>query len=193
MEKKEKKAYDPNPYGFSLKIQTQIAQWKERVRKALAKVESDIQERSVDLSEVILPRSASSDFLLLTWKSWCLQYSITPEFILEALFEHYAKVRRPPRKGVTLGLAIPAITGEAALKVVQNAIDAAYPSSENVAARKSRMRAKMIGFGKPRPIITDDPEEYVKQYNQAVTQKRKEYLAAPKQYRRAWRGNPWRD
>jgi len=160
--------------------------WLEQVSRALARYEQ-VPEASVKLL-----LSDQHTLLLMNWKTWTVRYAVTVDFVLITLLDYFKKIRRKRPYQITLGVGVPQLTGPRAQEIIEAAVSATFPDGENLAAQRSEMMSRIVSrrllkFPPGTPLRTS-----LKEYKQAIEQHQQRSRTLPKQYIRAWRGNPFR-
>lgn len=166
--------------------------WLQKVRQALSRIEK------VDPDAIILSFNTNHHFRLLNLRVWCLRYHVSLDFILEFLLHHYFQNIRKASpynntKIIQLGVAIPALCGEASRHAIEQEILHRFPANENDHIYKSQLFQKAADLKSPRLVApTDNLQEDTKRYLSTMRTRNQRLNNTSKLKRRPWRGNPWR-
>lgn len=172
--------------------------WEERLAKALVRVEN---ARRAEAETTLLPESAlayvpsgpSVDLLMLNLKVWSMRYSVSPEFVVDALTRCYAGRRKVPGKSAvragdlngnstSLGISAGLAGSASARRAVEDAVSRAFPNGENRRALRARDDFLMRG------ISGAVPETAVERYVKKMSARHKERLTMETPSSRRFRG-----
>jgi hypothetical protein len=171
-----------------MNINSLTLHWLTQIRKTLAEIYK-VPER-----QVFLTTKPLEQFRLLNWRVWCLRYSIPLAFLIRTLLKAFSYLSRSLRKGhYGLGIPVGTLTGELAQKRLEEAIVKTFPDGENLAMRRSHLQIKMLEYGPTVKLVNDSTRnEMISSYLEKIRSRRRMRSTAKHQYRRPWRGNPWR-
>lgn len=145
---------------------------------------------------------------LLKLHAWSLQYYIPVGEILEMVVPPLRSMIKKKRKNYGLGVSIPTLTGNGALRILQEEITKRYPNGEHYAVWRVQEQAKQleaervdeldgvpIKAARSRSLLeAPSVEAYITSYRRQILTARdtnNKALSSAVRKRKQYAGNPW--
>ena len=165
--------------------------WHTRLQQALLTIVNQ-QRRASNTTALRLPvvlpgSSAATELYLLNLRVWTLRYSVSPEFVLEAILIRYPDALRVDKKCVLLALPAARLGGVAAREAVEQAVRRTYPNGENWRATNS---PTLINIIPPTHLDLDHPEASLHRYRNKILRVRRKLEEQRTSIRRNYRKLP---
>jgi hypothetical protein len=151
------------------KLRLMIDEWRETFSAALLRVEnkrrSEMRMPVINPGdvEILIPQGINADMWMLNIRVWCLRYSVSPEFIIEALTRMLKYMRRKYRTNIiALGLPAHIVGGAKARQLIEDEVLLQYPNNENLKIAQQPEPALV----RIKPYVTMD--QMVSGYSKAV-------------------------
>ncbi len=189
----------PNSKDLEAKkiLDRSLENWIKVFTMSFLRVENKLRkEENLNPISSRIPIRIKEPIRLLNLRVWSLRYHVSLEFILQALWPRYRRMRKPMmrehgRESVIFFSLTAQLTGEASRAILERVVSQTYPGGENYRAYLQTIRDKGMHVNLA-PILTHEftsARELIDVYTETI-QHRKEKRTA--RYNRPWRDNPWK-